>query len=253
MPHMLGRKPRARSPLIAHMSALTAGRFLPPPPPAVDWLGGLPDDLGMMLNDSLGDCTCAAVYHAIQVWTANAGLVMQTEPDIDVLTLYERACGYNPADPSTDQGGDEQHVLRYWLRQGAPMTGNGVNKLAAFVEIDPRITDDVKRAIAACGLVYIGFNVPAYLMASEPPAVWDVDENADNTIIGGHAVILPSYTATQLGVVSWAKKYAMTWAFFARFVDEVYGLADDDWINAKGTTPGGLTKAQLEAQMRVLR
>ena len=29
----------------------------------------------------------------------------------------------------------------------------------------------------------------------------------------------------------------MTWEFFAKYVDEVYAIADTAWIDAKGTTP----------------
>lgn len=260
MPRNLGRKPRTFNPRVPHMSALMAPlKSLPPPPPTMDWLSALPDDLGMMMNDQLGDCTCAAVYHAIQVWTFNASGKLDTEPDQDVLRLYELACGYNPADPSTDQGGIEQDVLGYWKLHGAPLgavTGHRhqqlVNKLAAFVEIDPRVTDDVKHGIADCGLVYIGFQVPAFLMDGEPPAVWDVNPSADNSIIGGHAIVLPSYDSAGLGLISWGAKYKMTWGFFAQFVDEVYAPADPDWISAKGTTLAGLTLAELEAQMAAI-
>ena len=45
---------------------------LPPPPPAVDWTEGIAS-WGMMLNDTLGDCTIAGCGHAVQVWTANTG------------------------------------------------------------------------------------------------------------------------------------------------------------------------------------
>lgn len=254
MPHKLGRKPRKFNPRVPHLSALMMGnKSIEAPPPAADWLAAMPANLGMMLNDQLGDCTCAAVYHALQVWTVNTGQHMDTEPDQEVLRLYEQACGYNPNDPNTDQGGDEQHVLTYWKQSGAPLKGpkNPRNKLAAFVEVDPRNHNDVKLMIADCGLVYIGFEVPAYLMAGEPPAVWDLDPSGDNSIIGGHAIILPAYEANDgpLGLISWGSKYKMTWAFFDQFVDEVYALADADWINAKGTTPGGLSIVQLEQQM----
>ncbi len=74
---------------------LAAKPTLPPPPAAVDYTKGMPTDLGMMLNDSLGDCTCAAYYHARQVWTFNTGK-MVTEPDGDVEDLYVKACGYDP-------------------------------------------------------------------------------------------------------------------------------------------------------------
>lgn len=254
MPHMLGRKPRKFNPRVPHLSSFRASKAdIAAPPPSADWLSKMPADLGMMLNDQLGDCTCAAVYHAIQTWTYNISGHMLTEPDTEVLRLYEMACGYNPADPNTDQGGDEQHVLTFWKQVGAPLMGarGARNRLVSFIEVDPRNHDDVKLMIADCGMVYIGFEVPAYLMDGDPAHTWDVNPSGDNSIVGGHAVILPSYAVNNgpLGVISWGAKYEMTWAFFDQFVDEVYGLADADWVNAKGTTPGGLTLAQLEQLM----
>jgi hypothetical protein len=45
----------------------------------------------------------------------------------------------------------------------------------------------------------------------------------------------------------------MTPAFFEKYCDEVYGPVDVAWINAKGTTPGGLSITQLEQQMLALK
>ena len=211
----------------------------------------------MMLNDKLGDCTCAAVYHAIQVWTFNSsqGKNMDTEPDSDVEKLYELACGYNPKTPGEGPGGNEQHVLKYLLRHGAPCgtTGSTCNKIAAFVEVDARITDDVKRAILDCGVAYIGFAVPASLMppGQEPPKVWKVDPN-NTQMVGGHAVVLAGYDASGARVISWGSYYTMTWEFFAKYVDEVYAIADQAWVDATGKTPGGLSMQQLQAQMQAL-
>src|ERR1700677_1036737 len=88
----LGRLHRTYDSRVPHMSALLAGQTLTPPPASADYTKGMPADLGMMLNDTLGDCTCAAVYHAIQVWTFNANdkkaAKMITEPDSDVEKLY---------------------------------------------------------------------------------------------------------------------------------------------------------------------
>jgi hypothetical protein len=254
----LGRTARSFDPRVPHMSALMAGKQLPAPPASVDYTKGMPQDLGMMLNDTLGDCTCAAVYHAIQVWTFNAskGAKMETEPDGDVKKLYELACGYNPNTPGEGPGGNEQHVLKYLLQRGAPTGagGNTSNKISAFVEVDPRNTDDVKRAINDCGVAYIGFSVPASIMpqGQEPPKVWKVDPS-NTQIVGGHAVVLPGYSAEGVRVISWGSYYTMAWDFFAKYVDEVYAIADQTWIAAKGTTPGGLTLPQLEAQMQALQ
>ena len=69
--------------------------------------------------------------------------------------------------------------------------------------------------------------------------------------VGGHAVVLAGYDAVGARVISWGMYYTMTWEFFAHFVDEVYAIADTEWFTAKGTSPGGLTPAELEAQMPV--
>lgn len=249
----LGRKHRTFDPRIPHLSALMAGKTLAPPPARVDWTTGMPADLGAMLNDRLGDCTCAAFYHALQVWTFNTTGAMATQPDADVEQLYIQACGYDPRTPGEGPGGAEQAVLTYLLKTGAPVgpAGKSRNKLIAFVEVDPRVTDDVKRSIVECGVAYIGFSVPQFILQSPPPKVWDV-QAADSPIEGGHAVVLAGYDAQGVRVISWGACFTMTWAFFAKYVDEVYALADQAWIEAKGTTPGGLTQAALVAQMKAL-
>lgn len=251
----LGRLPRARNPAIPHLSAILSGITLPPVPPAVDYsrvLAGY--SLGAMLNDKLGCCTCAAVYHAIQAWTANANPPMDTEPDGNVLALYEQACHYNPADPSTDQGGIEQDVLTYLLNTGAPIGNGWRHKIDAFVEVDVRNQDDVKRTIADCGLAYIGFNVPSFLMQglTYPGSDWDTQPGQDD-IIGGHAVILVGYNDARLTVVSWGNLYTMTWRFFAKYVDECYGLIDPMWIEKTGKTPFGLSEADTVAAMLAIK
>jgi hypothetical protein len=252
----LGRLARTYDPRVPHMSALLAGKPVKPPPAAVNYTKEMPNNLGVMLNDTLGDCTCAAVYHAIQVWSFNAAHKLDTEPDSDVEKLYIQACGYNPREGGEGPGGNEQHVLKYLLNQGAPIgpAGQSRHKIAAFVEVDPRIVDDVKGAIADCGVAYIGFNVPAYIVPpapAQPPAVWDV-HTSNTKIVGGHAVVLAGYDAHGARVISWGSYYTMTWAFFAKYVDEVYAIADPTWVSKTGKTPGGLSMEELESQMQAL-
>ncbi len=262
MSYRLGRLHRTYNPRIPHLSAITAGTPAPSIPDAQDWTKSLPTSpppapLGMMLNDTLGDCTCAAFYHAMQVWSENATGSMQTQPDGDVEKLYIQACGYNPRTGGEGPGGNEQHVLTFLLNKGAPCGPSGTQrqKIAAFVEVDPRNIPDVKRTIFECGVAYIGFNVPAFLMPAppkQPPTVWDV-QSSNTTIVGGHAVVLAGYNQQGARVISWGNFYTMTWAFFSAYVDEVYAIADPAWITAKHTTPGGLTLEELEQQMQALK
>ena len=254
----LGRLHRTYDARVPHLSAMLAGQTLAPPPPSADNTKGMPASLGVMLNDTLGDCTCAAAYHAIQLWTFNAskGKKMVTWPDGDVEKLYIQACGYNPNVPGEGPGGNEQHVLTYWLKKGVPTGPRGATReeIAAFVEVDPRNTDDVKRTIVDCGVAYIGFNVPESIYGPDglPTKTWDF-VSATSKIVGGHAVVLAGYDANTARVISWGSYYTMTWNFFAHYVDEVYAIADSEWIEAGGKTPGGFTLDQLEAQMQALK
>jgi hypothetical protein len=250
-----GRTPRTFNPRIPHLSAILAGKKVVAPPASIDYLKAMPANFGMMLNDQLGDCTCAAYYHARQVWSFNAQGNEVTEPDQDVEQLYVEACGYNPKAGGEGPGGNEQHVLTFLLNTGAPIgsKGNARDKILGFVEVDPRNLDDVKRTIADCGVAYIGFKVPQNIMptAGEPPKTWTVDPSA--RIVGLHAVVLPAYDSSGATVISWGSLYGMTWQFFSTYVDEVYAIADPAWVTAKGSTPGGLTVPELEAQMQALK
>ena len=258
MSHKFGRLARDFDPKVPHLSAVIANKRQSPPRRSRHWGSRMPADLGMMVNDKLLNCTCAAFYHALQVWSFNAAgrssAQMVTVSDINVIELYALACGYDPRKSGEGPGGKAQHVLRYLLNQGAPIGRRRRNKIHAYIEVDPRHVNDVKRAIDDCGLVYVGFNVPKYLGPQNRhlPKVWDIDP-FNRRIIGGHAAVLPGYDEHTLDVISWGRFYKMTWGFFGRYVDEVYAIADQAWIAATGRTPGGLTVTELDTQMQALR
>ena len=196
-PRKFGRLPRIYQPKIPHYSALRMRLgALPPPPASVDWTVGINPDYGTMLNSELGCCTIAAAYHAMQTWSFRSRTAEITEPDTKVLEAYEEFCGYNPGDPRTDQGGVEQTVLGDWLSTGVPIAEgpNGRSKLLAFVEVDPRDHEDVMRVIDECGGIYIGTNVPNYLVDGPMPMLWDVDPSGDQGSAGGMRSGCPSTT-----------------------------------------------------------
>lgn len=247
-----GRRPRKFDPRIPQLSMLRhqAPHLLPP---AIDYARVLPASLGMYGNDFLGDCVEAATYHAVQTWSANANPPILSAPEADAVLLYEQAAGYNPDDPSTDQGSVIQDVLAYWLNPGIPFVGPTARQpLAAYVEIDQRTLDNVRQSIYDAGVVFIGFDVPASFDFSP---VWTYDPSADNSIVGGHCVVLTGYNdASRLfTVVSWGQKYQMTYGFFEQFVDEAYMLADAEWVQRTGRTPLGMSLTDLEALMGSLK
>ena len=219
---------------------------LPASPEKMDWSKGLAN-WGMMLNDQLGDCTIAGAAHAVQVWTANTGSV-QTVADADVLAAYEQWDGYNPKDPSTDQGGVELDVLKRW--RGSSLAGHN---LLAFADVNPRLVNEVRQGIALFGGLYIGLSLP---VSAQTQDVWDAvaDDGAGNAQAGswgGHCVYVLGYDAEGLTCITWGQLKCMTWAFWLKYCDEAHVLLGGDWLEKNGS-PAGFDQAQLEADLKLL-
>ena len=219
---------------------------LAPPIPATDWSHGI-TDWGMMGNNFLGDCTCAAVAHAIQTWTANtAGEV--TLPDTTVIQAYSDWCGYNPSNPSSDQGGVEVDVLSQWRSSG--LAGHS---LLAYADPDPKNIVHVQQAIRLYGGVYIGIGLPR---TAQNQDVWDVVGNPlvdpDSQIYswGGHAVFVIAYQnhGETLTCISWGKLITMTKAFWLAYCDESHCLFSRDWLAHFGGNAALITALEADLQ-----
>lgn len=217
---------------------------LPAPPASCDYSKGI-TYWGMMNNDTLGCCTVAAAAHAIQIFSANVGTEV-TLSDAEVLAYYSKWDGYVPGDPSTDNGGIELDVLNRWKNEefaGHP--------LLAFADASVKNMTELKQAIWLFGGLYIGFSVPAYIMQNTPER-WDVASGVDDGIVGGHAVFVMGYDADGVFLVSWGGVYKMTWAFWARYVDEAHALLSREFLNANGLNPAGFNLDQLTADLAAI-
>ena len=109
---------------------------------------------GMMLNDTLGDCTCAAMGHEVQVATANHGNEV-TVPDAAVLTAYEAVSGYVPGSrtPTTVPTCSTCSSI------GAASASAAI-KIVGFAKVNPLDWLEVRQAIALFGGMYIGLALP---------------------------------------------------------------------------------------------
>jgi hypothetical protein len=216
---------------------------MPVIPATIDELSAVPD-WPMYLNDQIGDCTIAAAGHMLEAWARYGHGQAVKVTDADVLKAYEAVSGYVPGNPSTDQGAVMQDVLDYWRK-----TGIGGHRILAFAEVDVHNPSQVAAALYLFGHVYVGLSVPAsaedQFNAGQP---WDVVSD-DGGILGGHAVDLG---ARPLEVVTWGSRQAMTEAFWDRYVEEAWVVADQDWITATGGSPPGLDVAALNAQYTAL-
>lgn len=220
-------------------------KALGPAPAAVNYAKGI-INFGMMLNDTLGDCTIAGIGHAIQIWTANAS-AEKTIPDSIIQNYYSTWDGYVPGDPSTDNGGAELDVLSAWKAQG--FSGH---LLTAYA--DPNVSNiaEVKQAINLFLGLYIGLNVTNQVMENDndPTIPWDV--TGDQTIDGGHCVYVIGYDATYVYVISWGQICKMTWAYWTAFVDEAHALISPDMIASNGLSASGFNTTELLADLAAI-
>lgn len=239
-----------KGPVRHDMRTVMLGDFtkhLPDPPAKADLTAKI-TDLGMMANDRYGCCTCAARGHAIQQWTAECGKQIVVSDD-DVLKFYSAVTGFNPNDPSTDNGAVEIEVLNYWRKNGEGFDGH---PLEGYVGVHPQNIKQIKNAVYIFGLSYIGVELPA---TAQSQSVWDVVPNAgwsaEPGSWGGHAVTVCAYDPDYLYVITWGKIMRVTYAFFAKYCSEAYALLSKDWVDAVTTKcPTGFDLKGMECALK---
>ncbi|MGH7056436.1 MAG: hypothetical protein ACREFZ_00950 [Acetobacteraceae bacterium] len=229
----LGKKP-ASPPRVRPLAELLGlGKpsvIMPPVPTSVD--RGRPVTSWPMLdNDSIGDCTIAAVGHAVQLWTTVAG-DPRAMTGAEALLGYERF-GYVPGDADTDLGANAQDVLARWADNGFACGGKN-DRLAGFCSIAPKLRTTIKMGVAWLGVVYAGIRLPLGVQGADS---WDLGPLGDVPAEGpwapgswgGHAVPIIGYDAKGLTVVTWGRTLRMSWRFWDGYADEAYGLLSRDF------------------------
>ena len=130
-------------------------------PPSPDYLTGLPADVGMDGNDSVGDCFWAAVCHLSDLhrYLVNGGAYAASPASV-ALGAYAAATGYDPSQQQpdgsnpTDQGTDPQQGFGWLAAHGLA----GDAEKFPPIEIDPTNLADVLQAIQDCGGVMTGID-----------------------------------------------------------------------------------------------
>ncbi|HWY22526.1 MAG TPA: hypothetical protein VNX26_14970 [Candidatus Acidoferrum sp.] len=230
---------------------------LPAPPPKLNLATKVKGAWGMMDNDQLGDCTCAAAGHLIMEWTANAQSKMVTPPDAQIVDAYSAITGYNPTSGVNDNGAVELDVLNYWRQHG--IAGH---KIDAFIALEPSNHVHVMDAVWIFGGCYIGVALPKSAQAqTSSKQTWSVPPQGTGGdgapgSWGGHAVPVVAYDSRGLTVVTWGALQTMTWGFWAAYCDEAYAILSPDFLSKKGgktATPTGFDLAQLQADLADLK
>jgi hypothetical protein len=227
---------------------------LPAPPASCDLTAKVGANWGMMANDQIGDCTCAAAGHLIMEWTANAKKKMVTPADKQIIAAYSAITGYNPVTGANDNGAQEIDVLNYWRQ-----TGIANDKIGAYVALEPANHTHVMDAVYMFEGCYIGLALPTSAQAqtqnhqpwSVPPGGPTGDGKPGSW--GGHAVPVVAYDVRGLTVVTWGALQVMTWSFWEAYCDEAYAIISNDYLTGKKATPAGFSLQQLREDLADLK
>jgi hypothetical protein len=183
-------------------------------------------------NDSVGDCTIAALAHATTVYNGLLG-TKSIMGKAAVLKVYYHLTG------GPDTGLNELDVLNYWQ-------SNKVAKeqILAFVKVDPKNHTHMQQAVQMFGGVYLGFQV-------QQDCLQDFNNHKAWTpgplLNEGHAVYAVGYDANGVTVLTWGSTQQGTWAWWDECVDEAYAILPPEAAKA-GFAPG-FDFAQLQADL----
>lgn len=183
-------------------------------------------DWGMLGNDAVGDCAFAGSDHEHMCWTGigNGGTLSAKFTKANTLSDYSALTGYDPADPSTDQGTVVYQLMDYRRTVGVVDATGKRHKIDLAVRL-PRPFDwsEFIRAVWAFKAVAIGTLIPQSAMeqfnAGQP---WDYV--GDRNIEGGHYIpgVGTVDRDNEVTVITWGKRQRMTRAFFEAYVDELW-------------------------------
>ena len=226
---------------------------LPAPPASFD-LTSKVTGWGMMENDQIGDCTCAAAGHLLMEWTANAKKKMLTPTDKQIVAAYSAITGYNPSTGANDNGAVEIDVLNYWRQ-----TGIAGHKIGAYVALEPSNHNHIMDSVYMFEGCYIGVQLPISAQAqvqnhqtwSVPPGGLTGDGAKGSW--GGHAVPVVAYDSRGVTVVTWGALQTMTWSFWEAYCDEAYAILSRDYFDGKKPNPQGFSFQQLESDLADLK
>ena len=183
-------------------------------------------------NDTLGDCTIAALAHAVTTFRGLVGkhsILSKTA----VVKLYMHLTG------GVDSGLQELDVLNYWRQH--PVSGD---EIITYTSISPKNHTHIQQAIQLFGGVYLGFQVQANCIQEfDNHQPWTPGPLTND----GHAVYAVGYDQNYLTVLTWGNTQQATWSWWDECVDEAYAILPPEAKDPKFAP--GFNLAQLQADL----
>jgi hypothetical protein len=171
----------------------------------------LPDTFGnpdliqpeMFMNDTLGCCDESGTAEEIRYLNQAAGVTVNFT-DASIVENYSAVTGYNPDDPSTDQGTDVHQMMEYRKTTGFLDADNQRHTIIDYVGLTPGDWDEAMVALWLFGVVGIGIQATSYIQQQfSEGQPWHLVPGR-HSIDGGHYVPLVARTnANTAALYTW--------------------------------------------------
>jgi hypothetical protein len=232
--YKLGALPAVRPAALADLDTYAAGRLPTPPATYEVPKASYPIDG----NDRYGDCTIAAVAHAIEGWNMEVHQHDPVPPEQDVVETYFKLTG------GEDAGLVVADVLATWHARG--LFGR---KIRAYAPVNPRNLLQLHQSVAFYGGCYLGIECPQsaqeQFMAGE---MWTYVEGSP--VEGGHAVHALGYGPHGgLHCATWGGIAILSAGFLAHYLTEAWCILSNQIVEAKKDALG-IDLASLEADLQ---
>ena len=205
----------------------------------------------MFMNDTLGDCAIAGSIEEVRLANALRGVQVPFNDDTVVLN-YHAITGYDPEDPSTDQGTDVHELYQYRQRVGIVDANGQAHKVVSWAGLTPGDFDELLVALSLFDMVGIGIEVPDYCETQfEAGHPWHVMPGR-HRIEGGHYIPIVGAQGNQLAeLYTWGAKTGIERGFYEKF-NTVAVVALTEELFTADKTPEGIDMASLTRDLQQL-
>ncbi len=206
---------------------------------------------GTLGNDAYGDCVWAGAAHEHMLLTGGNHRTPAAFDSLAVLGDYSAATGFDPHDPSTDNGTDMHDAMRYRQRVGVRDAHGQRHKVGAYLALEPGDVAQLFQALYLFETIGVGIAVPEsaenqFYLGQR----WTVVPGSP--LLGGHYVCATGRSSVAtIRFVTWGTRTAMSTHFYEVYSDEAYAYVSPDTLNGARSLRG-LDIDQLNADLAAL-
>jgi hypothetical protein len=209
----------------------------------------------MLGNNRLGDCVPVEVLHSIETFHIAAGTPPPPFADADAIALYGAVGGYNPSDPSTDQGTDPGTAWDYWQATGVTCAADSsLHKIAGLIGIDSTNAVERHLGIYEFDAIQYAISLPlSWQGASEWTGVPSADPNSQPGSWGGHGVMSRSWDASgNESIVTWGTDLLAASNSLGAYLQEAAVVVSEEMLSLTGVSRCGIHWSDLVSDLKKL-